>query len=654
LNINSASNQAYGIDIDAGATSMNSNIIQSNTGKINASKKAYGIDWTNSGASMSSNIIQSNTWNINSGLTAYGILNSGSSNSSIIYNETINLTSTASVAGFRAYGIQLDTANSWNFSLLTIDTSTPNAWATDIYFGSGVNNNIFSNSRLLGTNYSVKAANNWGVNNTFTNVSYSGGEAVGTGTSELIRKWYYQAYVNDTGGLNISEANVTAYNVTSDYQFNLTTNATGWTQRQKIIEYINTGGTTKYYSNYTIYASNTSDSVNKLYNVTSEQNNLAHVLTLDLVAPVITLITPADAVSSTTSAYNFTFNVSDSNNVDNCSLIIDGSSVGNLSNVIKNAEQGIYSSGLSVSVHTWSVNCTDNLGNAGNSISRTLTVSSAPSAGAAPSTGGGGGGGAGAAIRRPVSGLSVGPKDISLDLGIGEKKERTITVTNTGDTGRTVTLKEEGLEAGVSFDTNTFTLAPGESTDVYAEFTAPDETGIYTGKILVGGRTVYVSLNVRSKELLFDAMIVVPDIDKEVIPGEKLGAQVTLIPMGEKPRVDVTLNYFIKDFEGKTYSTESETILVEDQVSFKKEFYTENLPGGSYIIGLELVYPGGVATSSSYFEVRAGPYIDLIALLLIVVVGIIMLIILLLILIVRYKKQRRHIYSRIKSKRGRK
>jgi len=124
--------------------------------------------------------------------------------------------------------------------------------------------------------------------------------------------------------------------------------------------------------------------------------------------------------------------------------------------------------------------------------------------------------------------------------------------------------------------------------------------------------------------------------------------------MGEKPRVDVTLNYFIKDFEGKTYSTESETILVEDQVSFKKEFYTENLPGGSYIIGLELVYPGGVATSSSYFEVRAGPYIDLIALLLIVVVGIIMLIILLLILIVRYKKQRRHIYSRIKSKRGRK
>ncbi|MEK6968286.1 MAG: hypothetical protein AABX51_06660, partial [Nanoarchaeota archaeon] len=107
----------------------------------------------------------------------------------------------------------------------------------------------------------------------------------------------------------------------------------------------------------------------------------------DTISPSINLIAPADATSSTTSEYNFTFNISDQSSV-NCSLVLDGAVVGNLTSVAKNVNVGIYYAGISIADHTWSINCTDSANNRGNSTTRTLTVSSAPVSG-----GEGGGGG---------------------------------------------------------------------------------------------------------------------------------------------------------------------------------------------------------------------------------------------------------------------
>ena len=43
--------------------------------------------------------------------------------------------------------------------------------------------------------------------------------------------------------------------------------------------------------------------------------------------------------------------------------------------------------------------------------------------------------------------------------------------------------------------------------------------------------------------------------------------------MGIKEKMDVTLNYVIKDFEGNIYLQESETIAVFEQSSIAKEFH---------------------------------------------------------------------------------
>lgn len=126
--------------------------------------------------------------------------------------------------------------------------------------------------------------------------------------------------------------------------------------------------------------------------------------------------------------------------------------------------------------------------------------------------------------------------------------------------------------------------------------------------LFVGGEIIYVTLNVKTKLLLFDSNIIVLNKDYLVPQGDKLKTSVTLIPMGDKERLDVNLNYAIKDYNGRLYLTRSETVLVEEQVNFRRNFDTGILPKGKYIVSLELIYPNGVAPSSAHFEVvDAGP-----------------------------------------------
>ena len=220
--------------------------------------------------------------------------------------------------------------------------------------------------------------------------------------------------------------------------------------------------------------------------------------------------------------------------------------------------------------------------------------------------GGGGGGGGTTPLTKTlpvVEGISVDTSEINIYLVLSSNKERIVSIKNSGDVERVVKISSSNLDDIVLIKEETITLAPGESKDLDVRFIAPSKTGIYTGKINIGGKEILVSANVQSKELLFDAIIAVPEQDKNIDLGSQLDVQITLIPMGEDPRVDVTLNYVVKDYNGKTYLEESETILVEGQKNFQKRIPTSGLPTGNYIVGLEVVYPNGVAASSSHFQV---------------------------------------------------
>ena len=122
---------------------------------------------------------------------------------------------------------------------------------TNLVTGATYTNvNIYSNvAKLISYPYG-------GAPVTFINSTYnSSGEVIAAG-SVLKRQWYYRAFANDTNGNLVSGANITAYNVSTSYNFNLTTDATGYTPQQIILDYINDAGTRTYSSLYNITAVN--------------------------------------------------------------------------------------------------------------------------------------------------------------------------------------------------------------------------------------------------------------------------------------------------------------------------------------------------------------------------------------------------------------
>ena len=121
-------------------------------------------------------------------------------------------------------------------------------------------------------------------------------------------------------------------------------------------------------------------------------SSLGRTITLNATAKLnVTLSTPTSGTSATTTAYNFTFNVSDGSTVGfnaavNCSLVFDDSILDRLTSVTRNLFMGIYISGLWVKNHTWYINCTDSSNQVVNSSSWTLEVAATA---ASTTTGGG-------------------------------------------------------------------------------------------------------------------------------------------------------------------------------------------------------------------------------------------------------------------------
>jgi len=199
--------------------------------------------------------------------------------------------------------------------------------------------------------------------------------------------------------------------------------------------------------------------------------------------------------------------------------------------------------------------------------------------------------------------ITVEPKEFNINLAINTNVDRTITVRNIGSGATTISVSQQDLDQNIILPVTELTLNAEETKEITVTFVGTNKTGIYTGRIIVGGVSISVSLNVRTKLLLFDSNIIVLNENYQVEQGDKLKTQVALIPMGEKERIDVTLNYVIKDYRGKIYLTKVETVLIDDKMEFKRNFGTGALPLGKYIVGLELVYPNGVAPSSAHFEV---------------------------------------------------
>ncbi|MGV8151443.1 MAG: hypothetical protein ACP5OG_00015, partial [Candidatus Nanoarchaeia archaeon] len=255
-----------------------------------------------------------NMVNITTNYNVYGLYLSANSNNTLVNNITANSNRNNGIYLSSVYGTSFRGFEVWNsstggsYSGIYVYESSNNSFVSGYVNNSGnrgvyvysvggpvASNNLFKDLWIGNTSSEdvyVEAddAGSGAMNNTFLNATYSDFDVANKtsdgGNVEIIKVWYYTAYVNDTAGVNVNNANITAYNRTGSYRFNLTTGTNGFSPSAHIIDYIN-NGTRTYYSNYTVYAINTSYFANNHPWNSSIGNGIDYITLANHVSPII-------------------------------------------------------------------------------------------------------------------------------------------------------------------------------------------------------------------------------------------------------------------------------------------------------------------------------------------------------------------------------
>ncbi len=385
-------------------------------------------------------------------------------------------------------------------------------------------------------------------------------------------------------------------------------------------------------NNWTLYCNDTA----------GNENNTDVFFFKDTIAPQVTFNVPMDGQTFTSGTINFDIQT-DENSSCNYSLNAGATNYSMTSNATGTGHTATRV--LTNANYVMNVYCLDNFGNQNNTENASFVVAIPSTSSVTPPSGGGGGGGA--AVFKPVVGFYVKPSPYTKRLILNEVTYDSLFIENKGDLEETYNIKLSGeIEDLIELQENV-TISPGAKGEVEFKISAPRETGIYAGKFIINSgserKEVLVTLEVKSERSLFDITFSVPKSMKVIFPGSDFELTINLLQMGLKEKMDVTLNYEIKDFDGNIHLLESETIAVYDQKSFKKEFFTSGFPEGDYVLGTELIYPDGVAVASSHFKIKESKLFERNSLLIFMILIILLVIFLgIFFAIKRYKKLKRH------------
>lgn len=226
------------------------------------------------------------------------------------------------------------------------------------------------------------------------------------------------------------------------------------------------------------------------------------------------------------------------------------------------------------------------------------------------SGGSGGGGGSGNVVKSFGTDL----ENIKITLKQGEVKKQVLSIENTGNKKTTFYLTSDKISRFLKIEQDEVELESGESKQITLDFfsdisVAPD---LYLGKIIIDNgvarKEILVSIEVVSSNALFDVEISIPEKFKIAEPGGILLATISLSSKGRAGRVDATMEYYIKDESGKVVLASANTLAVDTQLGFVKEFsIPETLSSGRYILYVKAVYEGQIASASAWFDIGNKP-----------------------------------------------
>lgn len=265
---------------------------------------------------------------------------------------------------------------------------------------------------------------------------------------------------------------------------------------------------------------------------------------------------------------------------------------------------------------------------------------------ASPSSGPGGTSIIGEADYLSKNKISLDKDFIKIVLKQGETVSRELTVKNDHSFDLNFSVEVQGVKSLIKLNETLFGIGPNKDYTLNIDFLCPEtvEPNVYFGKLIIKTGSVEKEVNlvieVESKSALFDVEIIFPKQFEEVRPGDEITFVTKLINLGEIKRVDVVLNYVLKDFNGKDFVFETDSFAVETQASHPKTLtIPENLPAGDYLIYVRLDYKGSTASASHQFKVKPLFYIDLGPLEITLIILIIIVMVLLIVFYFKSKKR---------------
>jgi len=162
----------------------------------------------------------------------------------------------------------------------------------------------------------------------------------------------------------------------------------------------------------------------------------------------------------------------------------------------------------------------------------------------------------------------------------------------------------------ISIEDSEFDLERGGEKNLELNFDIKDkEPGIYSGTLVFlknrESLDVPIILEIETEEVLFDSIISVPPEYSKVYIGDKLVVENKIFNLENIGSKSVHVNYFIKDFKGKTIFSENENMVVENQILSSKVIQIpKGTEEGNYLLGISMDYSDSFGSSSYFFAIE--------------------------------------------------
>lgn len=214
----------------------------------------------------------------------------------------------------------------------------------------------------------------------------------GANEAEIYWRWWWNATVQYNNGTPANNVNITAFrDIDGNRIFTQFSDTNGEFIGGSLSEWYQAGNTRINYTPMDFYATLNTDWVYNRLDYTWEDNNISMLFNLsDTVGPRVLLISPKQNSEDSDGKLDFYYNVTDTHDVTNCSLFIDGEYRSTDTTITKDETQ-VFSLDTPYASErmSWLISCNDEFYNNGNSSTNYLKTKIG---GSSPAGGGGGGG----------------------------------------------------------------------------------------------------------------------------------------------------------------------------------------------------------------------------------------------------------------------